>query len=602
MKNSVTKITIIVITIMVLGTSIGAFTSHSHSVFHNDYGNLSPTSFSSSSYSVHLFTNGNGWVVFSANYSSGGIISMSFDNDRTQNFSTNSVPSGTIFHLVSSPDAGYSFVNWTGSVKSTNNSIYVTVNQNINEEAIYEKTTNYSAKFTEIGLPSGNSWFVNLSNGDKSGPITGTSCTFSLTNGTYSYSVAVANKTYSTGTLPGSLTVNGTSVSKSIYFSEVTYLVDFTESGLPAGTDWYVNLSNGETFSTVTNSISFYEPNGTYSYALANTNKSLSSAGGNFSVSGSGVIEAVAFSIPNYSITFTETGLPTGNIWYVNITGGQSYKSTSGALKIELSNGTYEYTVATTDKIYSPTSTSGTLIVTGKEVSESVGFSEVTYLVSITETGLPTGTQWTLIFNGNQDTVTSTTINEYVTNGTYSYFASSVNGYYTSYSPSSPLTVNGGALTTHINYTKTNTTSTKTYEVSITELGLPAGTQWVLTFEGNQYTLTNSSYNFYVPNGSYSYSSSSISGYNISYSPTHIYIFTHFLSHLFVWRRIAFPPILKPVRFPFYVHHDAMVQYAIGDSGCNDLIAENFTPFRERLVGGEYRRAFLIPVRYQLEQ
>ncbi|MGC9074098.1 MAG: hypothetical protein ACP5H0_08090, partial [Caldisericum sp.] len=39
------------------------------------------------------------------------------------------------------------------------------------------------------------------------------------------------------------------------------YTITFTESGLPAGTKWYVNLSNGQSFSSTTNTITFSEPN-----------------------------------------------------------------------------------------------------------------------------------------------------------------------------------------------------------------------------------------------------------------------------------------------------------------------------------------------------
>jgi len=46
------------------------------------------------------------------------------------------------------------------------------------------------------------------------------------------------------------------------------YSVTFTESGLPSGTSWSVTL-NGNTESSTTNTISFSEPNGTYSYVVA---------------------------------------------------------------------------------------------------------------------------------------------------------------------------------------------------------------------------------------------------------------------------------------------------------------------------------------------
>ena len=50
----------------------------------------------------------------------------------------------------------------------------------------------------------------------------------------------------------------------------------FTESGLPTGTAWYVNLSNGVDSGAITEtSYSFSLVNGTYSYDIATTNSSI---------------------------------------------------------------------------------------------------------------------------------------------------------------------------------------------------------------------------------------------------------------------------------------------------------------------------------------
>ncbi|EQD38216.1 hypothetical protein B2A_11557, partial [mine drainage metagenome] len=89
-----------------------------------------------------------------------------------------------------------------------------------------------------------------------------------------------------------------------------TYKTTFTESGLTSGTAWYVNLSNGQSFSGTGTSISFSEPNGTYSYSIASVNKSLFSSGGSFTVNGNPISQSVTFSGAAYQVTFTETGLP----------------------------------------------------------------------------------------------------------------------------------------------------------------------------------------------------------------------------------------------------------------------------------------------------
>ena len=300
MKRLLLKISVVLIVIAFLAIGfVPINSSNNHSSLNNlvfEHINSIDQS-GSSDPSVHLYVNGNGYMIFSANYSVSG-ISFNFDNDKTQNFTTNGVPSGTIFHLVSSPNSGYILQKWTGPVNSTSNSINVTVNQNINEEAVYQKIPTFPVIFTESGLPSGTTWYVNLSNGIDSGAITGSSYSFSLTNGTYSYTIATSDKTYSPSPSSGSFTVNGAPVPEAITFSKVTYTVTFTETGLLSGTTWYVNLTNGQSFSSTTSTMSFSEPNGTYSYTIGNVSGyTASPSSGSITVSGSNATKTITFTV-----------------------------------------------------------------------------------------------------------------------------------------------------------------------------------------------------------------------------------------------------------------------------------------------------------------
>jgi len=114
--------------------------------------------------------------------------------------------------------------------------------------------------------------YINLSNGQTI-YVNGTTITFDEPNGTYSYTIATANKSYSPSPSSGTFTVNGSDVNISITFTLVTYTVTFAESGLPSGTMWYVNLSNGQSFSSTTNTITFNEPNGSYTYSISTINR-----------------------------------------------------------------------------------------------------------------------------------------------------------------------------------------------------------------------------------------------------------------------------------------------------------------------------------------
>ncbi|MEM3872780.1 MAG: hypothetical protein QXE05_09495, partial [Nitrososphaeria archaeon] len=77
------------------------------------------------------------------------------------------------------------------------------------QEIVITQLKKYNVEFTETGLPSGTTWYVNLTNGMDSGAITGSSYSFSLTNGTYSYTIATSDHTYRPSPSSGSFTVNG---------------------------------------------------------------------------------------------------------------------------------------------------------------------------------------------------------------------------------------------------------------------------------------------------------------------------------------------------------------------------------------------------------
>lgn len=159
----------------------------------------------------------------------------------------------------------------------------------------------YNVTFTETGLlPKLLSppvvWYVNLSNGQSFKSINST-ITFIEANGTYSYTISTANKIYSSLSLSGSFTVNGTSVSKNVSFSKVIYNVTFKETGLPSGTTWYVNLTDGRSYRSTNSTITFTEANGTYKFTVSADLSYISNiASGKFHVNGSNATKSIAFS------------------------------------------------------------------------------------------------------------------------------------------------------------------------------------------------------------------------------------------------------------------------------------------------------------------
>ena len=91
-------------------------------------------------------------------------------------------------------------------------------------------------------------------------------------------------------------------------------------------------------------------------------------------VHGAAVSTAVTFSHVTYGVTFTESGLPSGMEWGVDLTTGQTFRSTSGTLTFREPNGTYTYTVGSVTG-YTSNVTSGDVIVQGESASVSVIFA-----------------------------------------------------------------------------------------------------------------------------------------------------------------------------------------------------------------------------------
>ena len=400
------------------------------------------------------------------------------------------------------------------SIDSSNSKIFVN-DYTSGSISIISPPQLYTATFIEGGLPAGTPWYVSLSNGMKSGVLTVSSYSFSLPNGTYSYTISTTDKIYSSSPSYGSLTVNGSSVSNSVSFSTVLYAATFTETGLPSGTSWSVTL-NGTTQTSTTSSITFSEINGTYAYTVSTTDKTYSTIqySGTITVNGGAVPVSVPFTEVNYTATFAESGLPSGYTWYVNLSNGVNSGAITGtSYSFSLPNGTYSYTISTTDKIYASSLSSGTITVNGGSVSNLFTFSKVFYSVSFTESGLPSGTTWSVTLNGTTKNSTSSTISFTEINGTYLYIISITDKIYSPTSPYGSVSVNGNPVS------DTATFSAVSYTAAFTETGLSSGTAWYVNLSNGNTSgaITGTAYSFSLTNGSYTYT---ISTSDRIYSPS----------------------------------------------------------------------------------
>ncbi len=342
---------------------------------------------------------------------------------------------GTYAYSVATVNKSYEASGGTFTVSSSgSNNITITFNE-----------VKFNVTFSETGLPSGSTWFVNTSSID-SGPVTSTSYTILLMNGSYTFSISTSNKSYVPETPTITVNVSGQSIIETVAFTSSLNTVTFSASGLPAGDTWYVNISNGQKLQTTSNTISVNLALGSYTYTVASGNKTVRPLpdSGNFSITGTNVSVSISFLSVNYTVTFTETGLPSGVSWTVTLSDGKIVNLPGSP--VYLVNGTYQYTVKSSNSVYA--APGGSFTVDGKNITVAVDFTQATYTVTFDETGLSPGTLWSVTFNGTQKTSTSGTITFTVFSGNYSYSFNVPSGYYLTVKANGSLSVSGNKTVT----------------------------------------------------------------------------------------------------------------------------------------------------------
>lgn len=379
----------------------------------------------------------------------------------------------------------------------------------VNGAAVSESVTfvlTYLVTFTESGLPAGTAWWVNLTNG-VSLFSTGSLVSISELNGSYAYSVGTTDKTYRAS--GGPFVVNGAPLSLPVAFARVTYTVSFTEQLLPIGTMWWVNLTNGQSFPGTGTSITFAEPNGSYAFLVRAPGYVAYPATGNFTIAAGPVSRTITFVLATYAVQFTESGLPNGTLWSVTL-GGATQSSTTPIINFQEPNGSYTYRLASSLPEYG--APGGSFVVTGSPVFVYVTFTKLTYTVTFSETGLPSGTNWSVTLNGVTSSSTRASISFVEVNGTFTWSVGAQAGYHAT-PASGTLTVAGGPVAESITF------ALVTYTVSFSETGLPAGTSWSVTLNGVSQSSVTGVIAFIEPNGTFAYSIADISGWHQSTLP-----------------------------------------------------------------------------------
>ena len=467
------------------------------------------------------FDSSNGYV-YVTNYYSNNVTVISQTYSVT--FKESGLPYGTEWYVNLT---GHSYSSTTNKIafKESNGTYQYTVgtsdhinfqflhsgsftvkNTGVSEPVIFHEL--YKVIFKDYDLPAGIGWYVNITkgNGTKyySGMITGTDQAFSITNGSYTYTIATTNKTYHAD--GGSLYVSGNPLLKNITFSIEVYSVEFIETGLPSTAEWYVNLSNGMKSGAISvSSYSFSMANGSYTYTIATTSKTYHANGGSVNVDGSPIFSIVVFSEETYSVQFRESGLPYGTVWYVTIDGNTKV-SVTNTITFSLVNDTYTYKITEPDILYTSVSSTGSIMVKGNSLQRNITFIKEMYKVTFNETGLSSGTSWYINISESNGTVyqssaiTGSSNLFSLPNGSYTYIVGTTSKIY--HADGGLFNVNGLLTKNKISVSF----SKEMYTVTFTESGMPAGTIWYVNGSMTGHAMSGSTVSFSLTNGTYSFS------------------------------------------------------------------------------------------------
>ncbi len=296
--------------------------------------------------------------------------------------------------------------------------------------------------FTETGLPSGTPWSVGIAAQYVVEPTLWSSSQASIVARVQGFSSESYRIEPVSGyaVTPSSGTANpiGGSANVSVAFvpDPGNYTITFTEQGLGftpwATLLWGVDVS-GIGYTSSSWPVVVSATNGTYSYTphpasefslptwiVSTAPGYVTPASGVVNVSGHDVTVLLRYVGVASGVAFVEAGLPAGSTWSATL-GSLTGSTTSSFLNFSVAAGSYAYTIAPVGA-FRPTPATGSVLVNGTGVVVAINFTgPATYLVAFNETGLATGTLWTVDLNGTVLEGVNATLDTREPNGSYAY-------------------------------------------------------------------------------------------------------------------------------------------------------------------------------------
>jgi hypothetical protein len=417
-------------------------------------------------------------------------VSVGSTNLTSTNASVSTTEVNGTYHFWVAPVASYRSFPLNGSVSVSGGPTNVSL-------TFANRTALFPVYVDESGLPTGLNWSFEVAGVTYN--QTAPSIVLEMPNGSYWPHVGeVAGYQLSA---PIKFHVTGAPVTVPVVFLTL-FPVEVEERGLPNGTAWSVEVR--ATRHTVTSATLYLnETNGSYAINVtAPPGWRSVPTHGNFTVAGRATSYTVEFvSTSTYAVTFQEVGLPNATEWSVAVS-GLRLSSSSGALVVPLVNGSYGYSVLPVPG-FRPVPKGHAFVVDGQPLEIPITFYVLTgyppyYPVTWTESGLPSGTRWSLDVRGTTITGSGTSLTLPELNGSYGYQLTPVVGFHDT-TPNVGFLVEGAPVTVPLVFVALPTA----FPVDFTETGLWSPVNWSIEVAGVPHTFVRSVGSLSLPNGSF---------------------------------------------------------------------------------------------------
>ncbi|MCW1312611.1 MAG: hypothetical protein OH338_04265 [Candidatus Parvarchaeota archaeon] len=339
--------------------------------------------------------------------------------------------------------------------------------------------------FVERGLPYGSTFTVNYNTSTNSTTVSSVNdnVSFNLPFGNYYFSVPTVTYQGCTSLPNPSAGYHSTGVGEIIAFTS-NCTTTFSETGLPSGQSWQVTF-NGTTKSNSTGSAIQIKTNNTANtqvYYTA-TAKSNNLACVSYKTPSIRLGESYTFSAWNCTTTFTETGLPSGESWYITNYNGvsSSVASTGSQISIlEKDVNATPYTASASG--YPLNQLNCNDAISAVEGSSDNNFNPWKCTTTFTETALPSSGKWNASYNGSTDSFISVGSNAVFT----TYNVVTVENY-----PASAISdnLNCNSQLSSVQMGSTPWTCITTFS----ETGLPSNQNWYASYNGNSPAISTGS-------------------------------------------------------------------------------------------------------------